>query len=64
MTAHLGRGSQERLGARLLAADVPVSHLGTVHDFAVIDALRWTPAAIAALDQVVQHLRTAFGEPP
>ncbi|MEU8242576.1 alpha/beta hydrolase fold domain-containing protein [Actinoplanes missouriensis] len=58
------RDTAERLGARLRAAGVPVTaarYLGTVHDFAVLDALRWTPAAEAALGQVTDHLRDAFG---
>ena len=65
--ADVTRDVAERLGARLRAAGVAVTaarYLGTVHDFAVLDALRWTPAAIAALGQVAEHLRRAFGEPP
>ncbi|WP_232050723.1 alpha/beta hydrolase [Actinoplanes sp. OR16] len=60
------RDAAERFGDRLRSAGVPVTaarYLGTVHDFAVLDALRWTPAAAAALGQVTDHLRTAFGLP-
>lgn len=61
--ADVTRDAAERFGVRLRAAGVPVlavRYLGTVHDFAVLDALRWTPAARAATDQVVAHLRDAL----
>jgi acetyl esterase/lipase len=66
--ADVTRDHAERFGARLRAAGVPVTavrYLGTVHDFAVLDALRWTPTARAVVAQINDHLRTAFddGEP-
>ncbi|MFI5937529.1 alpha/beta hydrolase fold domain-containing protein [Actinoplanes sp. NPDC051494] len=61
--ADVNRDPAERFGARLRAAGVPVTavrYLGTVHDFAVLDALRWTPAARAVVGQAVDHLSAAF----
>ncbi len=61
--ADVTRDRAERLGGRMRAAGVPVTtvrYLGTVHDFAVLDALRWTPAARAVLAQTTTYLRTVL----
>ncbi|BCY14175.1 alpha/beta hydrolase fold domain-containing protein [Actinoplanes sp. L3-i22] len=61
--ADVTRDRAEDFGNRLRAAGVPVvgsRYLGTVHDFAVLDSLRWTPAARAAVTQVTDYLRAAF----
>jgi acetyl esterase/lipase len=63
--ADVTRDHAERFGARLRAAGVAVTgvrYLGTVHDFAVLDALRWTPTARAVIAQVNDHLRAAFDD--
>ncbi|GAA2529376.1 alpha/beta hydrolase [Winogradskya humida] len=65
--ADVTRDRAERFGARLRASGVAVTavrYLGTVHDFAVLDALRWTPAATAVLGQMIDHLSTAFAPAP
>jgi acetyl esterase len=63
--ADVTRDHAERFGARLRKAGVAVTavrYLGTVHDFAVLDALRWTPTARAVVAQVNDHLRAAFDD--
>lgn len=58
--ADVTRDKAERFAVRLRAAGVSVTavrYLGTVHDFAVLDALRWTPSAQAAIAQVACYLR-------
>ncbi|MEV6342365.1 alpha/beta hydrolase [Actinoplanes sp. NPDC051851] len=65
--ADVTRDLSERFGERLRAAGVRVTaarYLGTVHDFAVLDALRWTPSARSARKQVAEYLRTAFAPTP
>ncbi|WP_436527270.1 alpha/beta hydrolase [Actinoplanes sp. HUAS TT8] len=62
--ADVTRDRAEHFGRRLRTAGVPVTatrYLGTVHDFVVLDALRWTSAARSAITQVTDFLRAAFG---
>ena len=64
--ADVTRDHAERFGARLRAAGVPITatrYLGVVHDFAVLDAVRWTPSARTVTAQVTAHLRAGFGPP-
>lgn len=63
--ADVTRDRAEAFGSRLRSAGVPVTatrYLGTVHDFAVLDALRWTSSATSALTQLTDFLRAAFTE--
>ncbi|WP_416481221.1 alpha/beta hydrolase [Streptomyces sp. CL12] len=58
------RDEGEAYAARLRAAGVPVTavrYQGIIHDFVMLDALRETHAAGAAIDQAVAVLRTALG---
>ncbi|GAA2695422.1 esterase [Actinoplanes palleronii] len=65
--ADVTRDRSEDFGNRLRTAGVPVTvtrYLGAVHDFAVLDALRWTSPARTAITQITDYLRTAFTTPP
>ncbi|TXJ70923.1 alpha/beta hydrolase [Streptomyces lavendulae] len=58
------RDEGEAYAARLRAAGVPVTavrYQGIIHDFVMLDALRATHAAEAAIAQAVAVLRTALG---
>ncbi|CAL2069375.1 MULTISPECIES: alpha/beta hydrolase [Streptomyces] len=58
------RDEGEAYAARLRAAGVPVTavrYQGIIHDFVMLDALRGTHAAGAAIAQAVAVLRTALG---
>ncbi|NDK28014.1 alpha/beta hydrolase [Streptomyces sp. TR1341] len=58
------RDEGEAYAARLRAAGVPVTavrYQGIIHDFVMLDALRGTYAAGAAIAQAVAVLRTALG---
>ncbi|MFJ8097653.1 alpha/beta hydrolase [Streptomyces griseofuscus] len=58
------RDEGEAYAARLRAAGVPVTavrYQGIIHDFVMLDALRETHAAGAAIAQAVAVLRTALG---
>lgn len=58
------RDEGEAYAARLTQAGVPttsVCYLGIHHDFMMLNPLRSTQAAAAAIDQAVHHLRRAFG---
>ncbi|OIK26494.1 alpha/beta hydrolase [Streptomyces malaysiense] len=58
------RDEGEAYAARLRAAGVPVTavrYQGVIHDFVMLDALRGTQAAGAAIAQAVAVLRTALG---
>jgi acetyl esterase len=60
------RDEAEAYARRLGAAGVRTTSVrfnGTIHDFLVLDALRGTAAATAALDQAVHVLRKALGTP-
>ncbi|GAA1951626.1 alpha/beta hydrolase [Kitasatospora viridis] len=60
------RDEAEEYAARLSAAGVPVRRVrypGTIHGFLVLDALRTTGAARAALDLVASTLRQALHPP-
>jgi acetyl esterase/lipase len=57
------RDEGEAYAAKLRAAGVPVTavrYLGALHDFVMLDALRATRAAEAAITQAVTALRTAL----
>ncbi|GAA2275815.1 alpha/beta hydrolase [Kitasatospora cystarginea] len=57
------RDEGEAYAAKLRAAGVPVTavrYLGTVHAFVVLDGLRDTPAARAAIAQITAFLRDAL----
>ncbi|WP_199429602.1 alpha/beta hydrolase [Qaidamihabitans albus] len=57
------RDEGEAYAAKLRQAGVPVTavrYLGTIHDFVMLNALRETHAAEAAINQAVAALRTAF----
>ncbi|GAA0937810.1 alpha/beta hydrolase [Nonomuraea longicatena] len=57
------RDEGEAYAAKLRAAGVPVvavRHLGIIHDFVMLNALRDTHAAQAAIDQAIHALRTAL----
>ncbi|WKE69839.1 alpha/beta hydrolase [Streptomyces sp. WP-1] len=58
------RDEGEAYAARLRAAGVPVTavrYQGIIHDFVMLDALRGTHAAGAAIAQAIAVLRTALG---
>ncbi|QHC31252.1 alpha/beta hydrolase [Streptomyces sp. HF10] len=58
------RDEGEAYAARLRAAGVPVTavrYQGIIHDFVMLDALRGTHAAGAAIAQTIAVLRTALG---
>ncbi|MHB9862286.1 alpha/beta hydrolase [Streptomyces sp. YIM S03343] len=58
------RDEGEAYAAKLRQAGVPVTavrHQGIIHDFVMLNALRETHAAEAAINQAVTTLRTAFG---
>ncbi|PRX50986.1 acetyl esterase/lipase [Prauserella shujinwangii] len=58
------RDEGEAYAAKLRQAGVPVTavrYLGTIHDFVMLNALRETHAAEAAIGQASAALRTAFG---
>ncbi|MFD9391153.1 alpha/beta hydrolase [Streptomyces sp. NPDC060000] len=58
------RDEGEAYANRLREAGVPVTavrYQGIIHDFVMLDALRGTHAAEAAINQAVTALRTAFG---
>jgi acetyl esterase/lipase len=62
--ADVVRDEAETYASRLREARVPVTgvrYLGTIHDFMVLNALRDTRAAQAAISQVIVTLRNAFG---
>jgi acetyl esterase/lipase len=62
--ADVVRDEAETYASRLRAAGVPVTgvrYLGTIHDFMVLNALRDTRAAQAAISQIIVTLRNAFG---
>lgn len=57
------RDEGEAYAAKLRAAGVPVvatRYLGVIHDFVMLNALRETNGAQAAIDQAVRTLRTAL----
>lgn len=58
------RDEGEAYANKLRAAGVPVTavrYQGIIHDFVMLNALRETQAAEAAISQAVTALRTAFG---
>ena len=62
--ADVVRDEGEAYASKLREAGVPVTavrYLGTIHDFMVLNALRETNAAGAAIAQVIGTLRNAFG---
>jgi acetyl esterase len=61
------RDEAEQLAARLVRAGVEVvavRWLGALHGFVVNEALSGSPAAIACVDLVVQHLTAAYADRP
>ncbi|MDP2307213.1 MAG: alpha/beta hydrolase [Pseudomonadota bacterium] len=61
------RDEGEAYAARLAEAEVAVTSVrynGTIHDFVLLDALRDTPAARAAIWQANAALRSALSVPP
>jgi len=58
------RDEGEAYAAKLRSAGVPVTTVrfdGTIHDFMLLDALRETRAARAAVDQATSFLRAGLG---
>jgi acetyl esterase/lipase len=61
--ADVVRDEAETYASKLREAQVPVTavrYLGTIHDFMVLNALRDTRAARAAISQIIVRLRDAF----
>ncbi len=61
------RDEGEAYASQLRAAGVPVTatrYQGVIHDFVMLNALRETHAAQAAIAQATATLRTAFAAPP
>jgi len=59
------RDEGEAYAARLRAAGVPVTavrYQGVIHDFVMLNALRGTRAAGAAIRQAIAFLRTTLGQ--
>ncbi|WP_328349695.1 alpha/beta hydrolase [Streptomyces sp. NBC_00457] len=57
------RDEGEAYARRLAQADVPTTSIrinGTLHDFMMLNLLRSTPAATAAVEQAIQTLRTVL----
>ena len=62
--ADVVRDEGEAYASKLREAGVPVTgvrYLGTIHDFLLLNALRETNAARAAIAQAIGTLRNAFG---
>ncbi len=62
--ADVVRDEAETYGNHLRAARVPVTvvrYLGTIHDFMLVNALRETNAATAAIAQAIGTFRDTFG---